>query len=84
MSDMDDKARWAGRNSEKDMLRSEIWGRLEETAVNVGPVWSRIPNFAGADLAAWNLAQTAGVEGGAGGEMQSRSAADSGAPARAA
>ena len=59
MSESDDKARWAGRNSEKDKLRSAIWGRLEATAVNVGPVWSRIPNFAGADLAAWNLAQTA-------------------------
>jgi 5-formyltetrahydrofolate cyclo-ligase len=58
MSDThDDKARWAGRNSEKDALRDEIWGTLEDTAVNVGPVWSRIPNFAGADLAAWNLAQ---------------------------
>ena len=50
-------ARWAGRNSDKDSLRSEIWGRLESTAVNVGPAWSRIPNFAGADLAAWNLAR---------------------------
>lgn len=58
MSESDDKARWAGRNGQKDRLRSEIWGTLEETAVNVGPVWSRIPNFAGADLAAWNLAQT--------------------------
>jgi len=26
--------------------------------VNVGPVKSRIPNFAGADLAAWRLAET--------------------------
>jgi 5-formyltetrahydrofolate cyclo-ligase len=50
-------ARWAGRNSEKDRLRDEVWRRFEETAVNVGPVWSRIPNFAGADLAAWRLAQ---------------------------
>ena len=58
MTETDDKARWAGRNGEKDRLRSAIWGRLEETAVNVGPVWSRIPNFAGADLAAWHLAQT--------------------------
>ena len=58
MSDTDDKARWAGRNGEKDRLRSEIWGTLERAEVNVGPVWSRIPNFAGADLAAWNLAQT--------------------------
>lgn len=53
---MSDDARWAGRNSEKDALRSEIWERLETTAVNVGPVWSRIPNFSGADLAAWRLA----------------------------
>ncbi len=58
MNDAQDaKARWAGRNGEKDTLRDEIWGKLESTAVNVGPVWSRIPNFAGADLAAWNLAQ---------------------------
>jgi len=53
----DSKARWAGRNGEKDLLRDEIWGKLETTAVNVGPVWSRIPNFAGADLAALNLAK---------------------------
>lgn len=57
MSDGDDKARWAGRNAGKDALRAEVWGGLESAAVNVGPVWSRIPNFAGADLAAWNLAQ---------------------------
>ncbi len=59
MSDDGDKARWAGRNGDKDALRSAIWDNLETTAVNVGPVWSRIPNFAGADLAAWHLAQTA-------------------------
>ena len=54
----DDKARWQGRNEEKDKLRSDVWGTLESTHVNVGPVWSRIPNFAGADLAAWYLATT--------------------------
>jgi 5-formyltetrahydrofolate cyclo-ligase len=54
---LNDEARWAGRNSDKDALRKDIWGTLETTAVNIGPVWSRIPNFAGADLAAWNLAQ---------------------------
>jgi 5-formyltetrahydrofolate cyclo-ligase len=54
---MSDDARWAGRNSDKDALRKEVWGVLETTAVNIGPVWSRIPNFAGADLAAWNLAR---------------------------
>ena len=53
---MSEEARWAGRNSDKDALRNEVWGRLEAKTVNVGPVWSRIPNFAGADLAAWNLA----------------------------
>lgn len=50
-------ARWAGRNADKDSLRAEVWGKLEATAVNVGPVVSRIPNFAGADLAAFNLAR---------------------------
>jgi 5-formyltetrahydrofolate cyclo-ligase len=55
---MNDRARWAGRNSEKDALRSDIWQALETAGVNVGPVRSRIPNFAGADLAAWRLAQT--------------------------
>ncbi len=54
---MSEHARWEGRNSDKDALRNDVWGRLESTAVNVGPVWSRIPNFAGADLAAWNLAR---------------------------
>jgi 5-formyltetrahydrofolate cyclo-ligase len=50
-------ARWAGRNIDKDALRDDVWGSLETTAVNVGPVRSRVPNFAGADLAAWHLAQ---------------------------
>ena len=38
--------------------RRRSGARWKTTAVNVGPVWSRIPNFAGADLAAWHLAQT--------------------------
>ena len=50
-------ARWTGRDADKDTLRDAIWGNLEATAVNVGPVRSRIPNFAGADLAALNLAK---------------------------
>jgi 5-formyltetrahydrofolate cyclo-ligase len=45
------------QNDDKDNLRDDVWRQLEDTAVNVGPVWSRIPNFAGADLAAWRLAQ---------------------------
>src|SRR3990167_5970645 len=51
------EARWSGRNPDKDRLRDEIWGTLESTGVNVGPVWSRIPNFAGADLAALHLSK---------------------------
>ena len=51
------EARWSGRNPDKDRLRDEIWGTLESTGVNVGPVWSRIPNFAGADLASLHLSK---------------------------
>jgi 5-formyltetrahydrofolate cyclo-ligase len=50
-------ARWAGRNRDKDALRHRVWSRLEADGVNVGPVASRIPNFAGADLAALNLSR---------------------------
>lgn len=53
---MAEDARWAGRNGTKDELRAEVWNRLVETRVNVGPAASRIPNFAGADLAALHLA----------------------------
>jgi len=52
-----DEGRWAGRNSDKDTLRGDVWRGLEADGVNVGPVWSRIPNFAGADLAALNLSR---------------------------
>ncbi|WP_018633734.1 5-formyltetrahydrofolate cyclo-ligase [Neomegalonema perideroedes] len=50
--------RWAGRNVQKDGLRDEVWNALETTGVNVGPAWSRIPNFVGADVAAKRLSQT--------------------------
>lgn len=49
-------ARWAGRQATKDGLRDAIWSGLETDGVNVGPVWSRIPNFVGADQAARHLA----------------------------
>jgi 5-formyltetrahydrofolate cyclo-ligase len=52
------KGRWAGRNTAKDLVRSRIWTALEETGVAVGPAWSMIPNFVGADVAAFHLAQT--------------------------
>jgi 5-formyltetrahydrofolate cyclo-ligase len=55
---MSEKGRWAGRNSAKDVVRSRIWDLLEETGVAIGPAWSMIPNFAGADTAAWRLSQT--------------------------
>lgn len=50
-------ARWAGRNGDKDALRHRVWAELVAGGVNVGPVASRIPNFAGADLAALNLSR---------------------------
>ena len=39
------------------MIRAEIWDRLEAAGVGIGPVRGMIPAFAGADLAAWHLAQ---------------------------
>ncbi len=50
-------ARWAGRNGAKDALRDEVWARMVALGINVGPVESRIPNFAGADMAALRLSQ---------------------------
>jgi 5-formyltetrahydrofolate cyclo-ligase len=55
---MSEQGRWAGRNVGKDAVRSRIWQALEETGVAVGPAWSMIPNFVGADSAAWHVAQT--------------------------
>src|SRR5688572_27823750 len=52
------RGRWAGRNPEKDAVRSRVWSALEVAGVAVGPAWSMIPNFVGADVAAWRLAQT--------------------------
>lgn len=49
--------RWSGRNADKDTLRSEIWSLLETRAASVGSVWSRIPNFVGAEQAAQRLAE---------------------------
>ncbi|MCA3637079.1 MAG: 5-formyltetrahydrofolate cyclo-ligase [Methylobacterium sp.] len=54
----DRKGRWAGRNETKDHVREEVWQGLERSGFGIGPVWSAIPNFVGADLAAWRLAQT--------------------------
>ena len=59
MADHDEakQARWEGRNTTKDAIRAEIWYELEQRGVGVGPVWSRIPNFIGADQAAERLAE---------------------------
>ena len=50
--------RWAGRNSDKDAVRGAVWDALENGGMAMGPTWSHIPNFIGADMAAWRLAQT--------------------------
>lgn len=55
---MTQQGRWAGRNTGKDAVRAEVWHSLETTGTAVGPAWSVIPNFVGADVAAWRLAQT--------------------------
>jgi len=52
------EGRWAGRNAGKDAVRAGAWARLAEHGVGVGPLVSHIPNFVGADAAAWRLAQT--------------------------
>ncbi|MET1415433.1 5-formyltetrahydrofolate cyclo-ligase [Roseibium sp. HPY-6] len=52
-----DDARWSGRNADKDRIRQQIWSGLEDNGTSIGPAFSCIPNFAGADLAARNLAQ---------------------------
>ena len=51
------QGRWAGRNSDKDAVRADIWGTLDEGGFAMGPTWSHIPNFIGADMAAWRLGQ---------------------------
>ncbi|MEO6013114.1 MAG: 5-formyltetrahydrofolate cyclo-ligase [Devosia sp.] len=55
---MSQQGRWAGRNEGKDAVRAEVWNSLETSETAVGPAWSLIPNFVGADVAAWHLAQT--------------------------
>jgi 5-formyltetrahydrofolate cyclo-ligase len=54
---MAEAGRWAYRNPEKDRVRQDVWRSLEDTGVAVGPAWDMIPNFVGADMAAWHLAQ---------------------------
>lgn len=49
---------WARRSPAKQALRDEIWAMLEDTGIAVGPAKGNIPNFTGADTAAWHMAQT--------------------------
>lgn len=55
---MTEQGRWAGRSPKKDEVRNTIWTELEAKGVAIGPAISHIPNFVGADIAAWRLAQT--------------------------
>jgi 5-formyltetrahydrofolate cyclo-ligase len=50
-------SRWAGRNSAMAAIRERVWSGLAEAQVNVGPVFDRIPNFVGADVAAKRLSE---------------------------
>lgn len=54
---MAEAARWSGRSPAKDVIRAEVWDRLDAAGVGIGPVHSMIPTFVGADVAAWHLAQ---------------------------
>ncbi|GHA10119.1 5-formyltetrahydrofolate cyclo-ligase [Devosia pacifica] len=55
---MSKRGNWDGRSPEKDTLRNRIWSMLEDSGYAMGETWSHIPNFVGADIAAWRLAQT--------------------------
>jgi 5-formyltetrahydrofolate cyclo-ligase len=55
MENEEAKARWVGRNSQKDEVRAGVWQTLEDQGVNIGPTWSHIPNFVGAEKAAERL-----------------------------
>jgi 5-formyltetrahydrofolate cyclo-ligase len=54
---MPETPRWAGRSPAKDVIRAEVWHRLQTEGMGIGAVFSMIPNFVGADVAAWRLAQ---------------------------
>lgn len=52
---MSDSARWQGRNTDKDLLRRQVWHALADGAASVGEVRGHIPNFVGAEAAAQRL-----------------------------
>lgn len=51
----DEIERWKGRNLRKDALRRNVWAALEASGSAIGSPWSRIPNYAGAEVAAEQL-----------------------------
>ena len=51
----DHDGRWAGRNTDKDKLRHEVWRALETMGTAVGDPWSAIPDFVGSRDAARRL-----------------------------
>jgi hypothetical protein len=53
----DGDSRWAGRSGAKAAIRGRVWSGLIEAQVNIGPVFDRIPNFVGADVAAKRLSE---------------------------
>lgn len=55
---MTKQGKWSGRDQNKDAVRGEVWDLLDTGGHSMGPTWSHIPNFIGADQAAWHLAQT--------------------------
>ena len=50
-------SRWARRSGAKAAIRGRVWSELVEAQVNIGPVFDRIPNFVGADVAAKRLSE---------------------------
>ena len=79
---MDESGRWVGRNSEKDAIRGGIWDGLVADGVNVGPVRQPHPELRRRRPRRLAAGAGAGMEDGAGGEGQSRPAADPGAAPR--
>ncbi|WP_108259799.1 5-formyltetrahydrofolate cyclo-ligase [Mangrovicoccus ximenensis] len=49
---------WAKRSPAKQVVRDRIWAALEDSGIAVGPARNTIPNFAGADTAAFRMVQT--------------------------
>ena len=73
-----------GATPDKDAVRARGLGRARQAAAwPMGPAWSHIPNFVGADMAAWHLAQTDAWKRAKTVKTQSRPAADPDPPARA-